>query len=199
MNPAILREAHAWWFGSLSGPADFPAAKAATWFEVSDATDDHIRRTFGPHLSAVASAAWPPADLGREERVGLVVFLDQFPRNIFRESAEAFAHDARAREIAATLIDNNYGEYYLIERAFLILPFEHSEQLADQDKSVRLAEELAAAAPAGNDFFPSLVEYAAKHRDLIRRFGRFPHRNAALGRESTPEEAAFLKEHGRGY
>jgi len=199
MNPAILHDAHAWWFGSLSGPADFPADKAAMWFERSHATDDHIRRAFGPHLAAVAAASWPLADLAREERVGLVLFLDQFPRNIFRESAEAFARDERAREIAAALIDNNYGEYYLIERAFLILPFEHSESLADQDTAVRLAEELAAAAPPGNDFFPSLVDYAVKHRDLIRRFGRFPHRNAVLGRESTPEEVAFLTEHGRGY
>jgi uncharacterized protein (DUF924 family) len=167
------------------------------WFERSDATDNYIRGTFGPDLDRVATTTWPLVDLTREEAVGLVIFLDQFPRNIFRESPAAFAYDSRAREIAAALLENNQTGYHPCELVFLALPFEHSEALADQDRCVRLMEELVAANP--NPFYASALDFARKHRDLILRFRRFPHRNAVLQRKSTPEEEAFLKEHGRGY
>jgi uncharacterized protein (DUF924 family) len=194
-----LRQVHEYWFGTLSEPERFPLNRAAIWFERSDATDSYIRETFGPKLDPIATADWHVADLDREEGVGLVVFLDQFPRNIFRDSPAAFAYDSRAREIAGALLERNQYDYHPVERVFLALPFEHSEALADQDRAVRLMEDLVAALPDADGFYSDALDYARKHRDIVLLFHRFPHRNAVLGRRSTPEEEAFLKEHGRGY
>jgi uncharacterized protein (DUF924 family) len=196
----ILRDVHAYWFGDLAGPDDLPRDRMEMWFKQSDATDETIRERFGQYIAPAAQAAFAIASLSREEAVGLVVLLDQFPRNIFRTSGEAFAYDRRAREVATELIGLGPRRYYHIERVFIALPFEHSEAIDDQDYAVLIFAELAvSAAPALKDYCRTTLDYATKHRDLIRKFGRFPHRNALLGRDSTPEEAAFLAEHGRGY
>jgi uncharacterized protein (DUF924 family) len=200
LDTAILRDIHRYWFGDLRSPDDFPKEKSEIWFRRSDATDGHIRETFGRTISEAAKEQWDLARLSREEQVALVVLLDQFPRNIFRDSAEAFAYDPKARQIARALIASGWSGFYWIERTFLCTPFEHSEDAAEQDYSVLLAGDLAVTAPASlTDYFRGTLDYATKHRDLIRKFGRFAHRNAVLGRPSTPEEEAFLKEHGRGY
>jgi uncharacterized protein (DUF924 family) len=196
----ILRDVHAYWFGTLAGPDDLPRDRMEMWFKQSDATDEAIRARFGRFIAPAAEAPFDIAALSREEAVGLVVLLDQFPRNIFRTSGESFAYDARAREVATELIGLGPRRYYHIERVFIALPFEHSEAIDDQDYSVLIYAELAvSAAPDLKDYCRGTLDYATKHRDLIRRFGRFPHRNALLGRESTSEETAFLAEHGRGY
>jgi len=199
LQTGILREAHDYWIGPLPDGDYFPQGRAKIWFERSDATDDHIREKFGPHLDEVATTDWPLEKLTREEGVGLVIFLDQFPRNIFRESPAAFAYDSRAREIAGALLERNPDGYHPCERMFLGLPLVHSEALADQDRAVSLATEIVAAMPAPNPFYGISLDAARKHRDIIRRFHRFPHRNAVLGRRSTPAEEAFMREHGRGY
>jgi uncharacterized protein (DUF924 family) len=199
LQGSILREAYDYWIGPLPRHEYFPEDRAKIWFDISDTTDDHIRENFAPRLDEVATTGWPLADLTREEAVGLVIFLDQFPRNIFRESPAAFAYDSRAREVAGALLERNRALYHPCELVFLSLPFEHSEALADQDRSVRLLEEIVAATPGGNEFYPVALDFARKHRDLILRFHRFPHRNVVLNRTSTPEEETFLKEHGRGY
>ncbi|HWJ73573.1 MAG TPA: DUF924 family protein [Kaistia sp.] len=196
----ILAEAHHFWCGHLPAKDYFPAEKAGIWFEQSDATDAQIFSIFGPFLDAVAAQDWPVDQLDRDEAIGLVIMLDQFPRNIFRADGRAFAYDAVARRHAHVLVEGGVERFALIERCFLYLPFEHSEDMADQDLSVALYEVLLADAPAAQaDTYRNYLDFAIKHRDLIRRFGRFPHRNAVLGRESTPEEMAFLAEHGRGY
>ena len=196
----ILTEAHHYWCGHLPTRDYFPADKAAIWFERSEATDGEIFALFGPFLDEVARRDWNLADLDRTEAIGLVIMLDQFPRNLFREDARAFAYDPIARQHARALVERGVGGFALIERCFLYLPLEHSEESADQDFSVALYEALLADAPPDQaDTYRNYLDFAVKHRDLIRRFGRFPHRNTVLGRESTPEEAAFLAEHGRGY
>ena len=196
----ILRDVHAYWFGTLSGPDDLPRDKMEMWFTQSDATDEDIRQRFGRYIAPAAEASLDLATLTREEAVGLVVLLDQFPRNIFRTSGESFAYDARAREVAGELIGLGPRRYFHIERVFIALPFEHSELVDDQDYSVLIFAELAvSAAPALKTYCRNTLDFATKHRDLIRKFGRFPHRNVLLGRTSTPDEAAFLAEHGRGY
>jgi uncharacterized protein (DUF924 family) len=199
LQTGILREAHDYWIGPLPGRDYFPDDRSKIWFERSDATDNRIREIFGPYLDEAATADWPLADLTREEGVGLVIFLDQFPRNIFRESPAAFAYDSRAREIAGALLERNRDGYHPCELVFLTLPFVHSEALTDQDRAVSLAAEIVAAMPAPNPFYGISLDAARKHRDIIRRFHRFPHRNAVLGRRSTPAEEAFMREHGRGY
>ena len=112
-----------------------------------------------------------------------IILFDQFPRNMFRDDPRAFATDPLAREIAAAMVDRGWDQQIAQDRRhFAYMPFEHSERLADQDRSLRLF------AAMGNDFYS---DFAAKHRDVIVRFGRFPHRNAVLGRASTPSEEAF--------
>jgi uncharacterized protein (DUF924 family) len=196
----ILGDVHAYWFGPLAGPFDYPKDKSELWFKKSDETDDHIRVIFGAAIADAARSEWDIGALTREQQVGLVVLLDQFPRNVFRTSAESFAYDAAARAIARGLVERDRERFFMIERAFLYLPFEHSEHIADQDYSVFLTAEAALAAPEElKATFRGFLDYATKHRDLIAKFGRFPHRNQLLGRQSTPEEEAFLAEHGRGF
>jgi uncharacterized protein (DUF924 family) len=200
MDRASLRDVHRYWFGELKAPDDLQKDRTRIWFKQSDEIDRHIRGTYGPLIPEAAAIAWDIGLLSREEAVALVVLLDQFPRNIFRDSAEAFAYDGKARETTRALIGTGVDRFFRVERAALVLPFEHSEDVADQDYAVLLAAELAVGAPeALLEFCRDTLDYATRHRDIIRKFGRFPHRNAALGRESTPEEAAFIAEKGRGY
>jgi uncharacterized protein (DUF924 family) len=200
MDRKILTDVYRYWFGTLADPDDYPAEKSEIWFKQSDATDDYIRETFGPAIPEALAEKWEVSDLSREEQMGLVILLDQFPRNIFRTSGEAFAYDAKARTIARLLITLGREHFFRTERAFLYLPFEHSEDIADQDLSVFLYAEDALSAPESwKDRARMHLDFATKHRDLIRKFGRFPHRNVMLGRSSTPEEEAFLAVNGRGY
>jgi uncharacterized protein (DUF924 family) len=200
MDKSILSDIHAYWFGELKADDDFPKDKSAIWFNRSDATDAHIRDTFGGCLDEARIANWNLSSLSRREAIALVVLLDQFPRNIFRTSGDAFAYDEKARDIARYLVASGPDRFFWVERTFLFLPFEHSEDVADQDRSVMYYAELAVTAPETLlDYMRKNLDFAQKHRDIIRQFGRFPHRNEMLGRTSTPEELAFLKEHGRGY
>ncbi len=124
--------------------------------------------------------------------VALCLLLDQVPRNLFRGQSQAFATDAAARAVARHAVDRGFDRGLpQVQRLFLYLPFEHSESLADQDVSVRLIGQLTDN--------PEWLDYAIRHRDVILRFGRFPHRNAALGRASTAEETAFLATPGSSF
>jgi len=195
----VLRDIHRYWFGELKSPTDRNPEKAEIWFRRSDETDAHIRETWGRYIPLAATVDWDLDALSREEQVGLVVLLDQFPRNIFRESGEAFAYDAKAREIAGQLAARGIDRFYLFEQTFIAVPFEHSEDIADQDYALMLSAQMAVSAPdSWKESRRGNLDYFTKHRDIIRKFGRFPHRNAVLGRESTPEEIEFLKD-GRGF
>ena len=126
--------------------------------------------------------------------LALLILLDQLSRNLHRGTAEAFAADAKARAIARDMIARGFDQALTpVERMFVYLPFQHSEDLADQDASVRLFEALRATLD------DQTCDYALRHRDVIRRFGRFPHRNAALGRTNTPDEDAYLAEPDAGF
>lgn len=201
MDPSVLDDAYLFWFGDLAGPDDDPPADVSQrWFRQSEAFDDEVREAFAAHIEAVAGTAWDLPALSRRQQVGLVIFLDQFPRNLYRETGEAFAYDARARAIARTLVAGGTARFFPVERTFLYMPLMHSEDIHDQDRCAALfAAEAVAAEGEAAERFRSYLDYAFRHRDLIRRFGRFPHRNAVLGRESTAEEAKFLAEKGRGY
>jgi uncharacterized protein (DUF924 family) len=157
------------------------------WF----AKDDVFDQRFRDHCLALHEAA-ARGELGAwaettEGALALVLLLDQFPRNCFRGTARMFATDTQARDVAAAAIAAGHDRAVVEDlRAFFYLPFEHSENLEDQDRAVALCSPLDEKTKA----------YAELHRDIIRRFGRFPHRNAILGRESTPEEQRFLDEGG---
>jgi uncharacterized protein (DUF924 family) len=153
------------------------------WFAKDDAFDAEIRGKFLGLYEAAAAGQLDHWSATAEGALALVIVLDQFPRNMFRGSARTFAADARARAAANIALKRGYDQDLPeADRGFLFLPFMHSEDLADQQRCVALYR------AAGHEN----LTYAEQHRDIIRRFGRFPHRNAVLGRETTPEEQAFL-------
>jgi uncharacterized protein (DUF924 family) len=169
--------------GPQSVLAFWRAAGPDKWYAKDAAFDAAIRARFlGTYEAAAAGRlAW---DETPEGALALVIVLDQFPRNMFRGSARAFAADPLARKVAARAIDRGFDQRVAVpERCFLYLPFEHSEDIADQEQCVALNR-------ASGD--ADAVKWAELHADIIRRFGRFPHRNTALGRATTPEEQAFL-------
>ncbi len=189
MTDALAEKILTFWFGTPD-PA-LPVDYRPAWFEKNEAFDAEIRRDFGAAVErAIAGELDGMAD-DAGGALALLLLLDQFPRNLFRGTARAFAGDARARRIAArALARGDEAQLSPRHRAFLYLPFEHSESLADQERSVALFATL-------DD--PLSYDYAVRHRDVIARFGRFPHRNAALGRSSTPEEIEFLKTPGSSF
>ncbi|WFU17563.1 DUF924 family protein [Bradyrhizobium sp. CB3481] len=163
-------------------------AGPARWYERDDAFDAELRRRFlalWQKASAGDLSSWEASDDGA---LALVIVLDQFPRNMFRGDARTYASDALAREVAHRAIERGVDARIDPDlRQFLYLPFNHSEHLADQLRCIELTR---AAGNAEN------LKWAEHHADIIRRFGRFPHRNRLLGRTTTPEEQAFLDEGG---
>jgi uncharacterized protein (DUF924 family) len=155
------------------------------WWQKDPAFDAAVRARFGALHAELASGRVPLASDARMALAAVIV-LDQFSRNIHRDDPRAFAADALARQVATLAVDRGWDlQFGRNERMFLALPFEHSEDRADQARAVALMRAL------GDEDW---IRYALAHQALIERFGRFPHRNAVLGRESTPEELAALRE-----
>jgi uncharacterized protein (DUF924 family) len=184
MTNHLANEVLDFWFGT-------GAERGKThkrWFEKDASFDAQIRRRFlTTYEGQLGDAAWleePCACLAR------IVVLDQFPRNMFRGTARAFEADARALAAARHAIERGYDRDWIrVEKIFAYLPFEHSEELADQVRACELMQ------PLGDEQY----DYALRHKVIIERFGRFPHRNALLGRQSTPDEIEFLKQPGSGF
>ncbi|GAB5390282.1 MAG: DUF924 family protein [Alphaproteobacteria bacterium] len=170
----------------------FEELEWSDWFTKSDKLDARIASRF----EATVRAARDTADLDDWARtadgaLALCLVLDQFPRNIWRDRPDAFSGDDKALKIASSAIDQGFDRNMSAQqRCFFYLPFEHSEDLDMQDRSIALFTDL------GHEMY---LDYAIKHRDIIARFGRFPHRNRILGRETTAEEAAFLKTPGSSF
>lgn len=170
------------WFRELDSEA---------WFKPDPRLDATIRHRFLTTLEALAASPPDTAAMDAQTALATIVALDQFPRNIFRGTAQAFATDARALALAKAGVDRGLDRGLAIdERVFFYLPFEHSEDAADQVRSVELMSALGNA---------EYTKYALAHKVIIDRFGRYPHRNAILGRASTPEEVEFLKQPGSGF
>lgn len=191
----------AFWFADAAADPDASRARMPFWFGASPDTDALVRGRFGTVVDAAGEGALD-AWLGEaRSALALVVLLDQFPRNAARGTAAAFAHDARARAAARHAVGAGFlAALTPVEAAFLVLPYQHSESVEDQRESVRLSTALLDAAPAA--WRPILEEnlaYARQHLAIVERFARFPHRNAALGRPSTPEEERWLAQGGATY
>jgi uncharacterized protein (DUF924 family) len=185
----LERRIHEFWFGAPGSPDR--GRKREAWFKADDAFDAKIRASFLGDFEAAARGDLDAMAERPEGALALIILLDQFPRNMFRGSARAFAADPKALSIAEATVARGLDQSLLvIERTFVYLPYEHSERLEDQDRSVALYEALGDA---------ESLDYAVQHRVIIQRFGRFPHRNAVLGRDSTPEEAAFLQQPGSSF
>jgi uncharacterized protein (DUF924 family) len=189
------------WFGDDPDDAAVAKSQAELWWGHRQETDELLQARFGGAASAAATELldhWVGSPRGR---LALVLLLDQLPRAIHRDSPAAFAQDAKARKLARQGLESGADRLLRpIERLFLYLPFEHSEILEDQDRSVELFRELSLQVPSSHrETFAGFVDYAVRHREVIARFGRFPHRNVILGRESTPEERAFLEQPGSSF
>lgn len=177
------------WFG-VPGDADWGASRD-WWFRKHAATDRKIADRFAVAVDAALAGAFAGWTATPGGALALILLLDQMPRNIHRDTPRAFAGDARACDVARQLVaSGGYDGLLPVQQWFAALPFEHSESLADQRESVRL---FAALAERG---FPEPLPWAHKHYEVIERFGRFPHRNAILGRASTAAELAYLARHG---
>lgn len=182
------------WFRA-PGEAEYHRPREV-WFRKDDAFDAQIRSRFGGLIEQALAGQLESWALHPASAVAQIVVLDQFTRNSFRGTARAFAGDARALAAAQALVASGADRAMPgVRRQFVYLPFEHSEDLAMQDESMRLFTELGRDEPALAD----LATWADKHRVIVARFGRFPHRNDALGRASTAEEIEFLKQPGSGF
>jgi len=199
IDAAILDDIHHYWFGDISPDGLAPKDKMEVWFRPTAEIDSHIRDTYGAFIDEAAATDWDLASLSPRRQAGLIVLLDQFPRQIYRNDCRSHAYDAKALSLAKAMVDGGLERFYGAERTFVLLPFEHSEDIAEQDRGVMLfAAEAVKASAERAEAARETLDYATKHRDIIRKYGRFPHRNAILGRESSPEEIEFLKS-GRGF
>ena len=193
--PERARAVLDFWLGPIeSDDQPSPPEKSSTWYTRSDVVDHEIRERFGADLEAAREGrldAWAETPRGR---LALVIVLDQFSRNLYRDSGEAFAKDPVALSLTLDAIERGWDrELFHQERVFLYMPLMHAEDRAAQARGVQVFERLAEeargpfAAAARNN-----LEYAIRHQRVVDRFGRFPHRNEVLGRESTPEELEHL-------
>lgn len=193
--PAAIDEIHDYWFGELDGAGMAAPERHALWFQSSAADDERCRARFGKLVEEALDGGlvdWERSDRGL---VALVLLLDQFTRTIFRGSPRAFAGDPRALALSRHCIAHGQHQRLpAIHRVFLYLPLEHSEDLALQEECVSLFRELAAT--TGLPALDGFTRFAVAHRDVIAQFGRFPHRNAILGRTSSAAELNHLETHG---
>ncbi|WP_426690304.1 DUF924 family protein [Rhodanobacter ginsengiterrae] len=179
----------------------FAEANAAHWFAASAAFDAQIRQHFDTAVHAAADGRLDGWTTTPDGWLALLILLDQFPRNLYRHDPRAWAADVDAQRIALSgLARGDDRQLPAIQRVFAYLPLEHAENPALQRRSVELFEALRLDAPAGQGAqFDNFLDYARRHREVIERFGRFPHRNAVLGRADTPEETLYLAQPGAGF
>jgi len=184
--PPLAREILDFWFGPP------PHAARAEWFRKDPAFDAAIAARFGADVEAALLGAFRDWHSDARPALARVLLLDQFTRNVFRDTPRAFAGDDEALAVASAVVDAGLDRALdAFERWFIYLPFEHAESATMQQRSLELFKRLA---DDTGDRSP--LEWAEKHAVIVRRFGRYPHRNAILGRVSTPEEIAFLQEPG---
>ena len=179
------------WFGGEAERGTF----RDVWFEKNEDFDREISSRFRKDYERAAAGGLEDWQNSERGCLALILLLDQFPRNMFRGDARAFATDHRARAVADHAVSEGMDlALPPIQRMFVYLPFEHSEDTEDQQRSIELFLALDEELDG-----PDLVSYARRHAEIISRFGRFPHRNATLGRDTTPEEAEFLEEPGSSF
>ncbi len=187
-----------YWFGELDSEGMATAEQQKLWFNPPAGVDDACRSAFGGDVATAISGdidGWASSPSGL---VALVVLLDQFTRNIYRGTPQAFAGDARALGLARLAVEEGIDAGMpAIHRVFLYIPFEHAEDLVAQNEGIAHFDRLLDEGPErAQARIADFRRYAVAHRDVIARFGRFPHRNAILGRESTAEELAYMEKHG---
>jgi uncharacterized protein (DUF924 family) len=187
-----------WWFGNCELSSEVAAQKGRLWFGKRDSQDLEARERFGDWVEQALAGGLTEWTQRPEGWLALVLLLDQVPRMIFRDTPKSFSGDLRAQALVAQGIAADFDRQLRpIQRVFIYLVFEHCENLAVQNEAVSRYIDLAAQQPeADQPLFADYLDYAEKHQKVIAQFGRFPHRNAVLGRESTAEELVFLSRPG---
>jgi uncharacterized protein (DUF924 family) len=201
MQSSVPGEVLDFWFGALDATGRADEAHTGRWFSHDPAFDDEVTRRFLELHDEIAAGRHQDWCESARGNLAAVIVLDQFSRNMFRGTAKMFAYDDRAFALARAGVERGDDRVLVHdERAFLYMPFMHSEDLEAQERSVELfaawAAELSGELKARVE---NALRYAQMHRDIVERFGRFPHRNAALGRPTTSEEREFLKQPGSSF
>lgn len=189
------------WFGPSQDDLEVAQQQSKLWWSKNPDVDTAIKARFSSYLAKTARGeleVWQQTPLGT---LALILLTDQFSRNMYRDTAEAFAYDAIARMLCKQSLKDGIDQSLRpIQRVFFYMPLEHSESLADQEHCIQLFQRLAAECePPLKDTFERYIDFAVRHRDIIDRFGRFPHRNAILHRNSTQTEIEFLQTPGSSF
>lgn len=182
------------WLGDASSSAEELKRRSRVWFSADPKLDQEIELRFGTLLGNEAAEVYDSWQATPRGRLALIILFDQFPRNIHRGTADAYAYDEKALDLSQTGIDAGMDQSLEpLERMFFYMPLQHAESIKVQDKSVELFTRLAeAVSPTLQETFLTIAQFAELHRDIIEQYGRFPHRNAVLGRENTAEEDEYL-------
>jgi len=194
MSKSDIQRVLDFWFSDSELDSPQLDSRMNRWFGASDALDDRIRREFGTLIESATTGRlddWTETPRGR---LALIILLDQFCRNIYRGTARAFAHDKKALKIAIEgTMAGDHKQLNAVERMFFFMPLQHAESLKIQEKSVSIFNALAETVPGTlHETFLTAAQFAELHRDIVAEFGRFPHRNAVLGRKNSSEETAYL-------
>ncbi|MBK8480457.1 MAG: DUF924 domain-containing protein [Proteobacteria bacterium] len=194
-------EVLAFWFGEIRADGSVDGQRAALWWKKDPLTDETIRGRFEPLVRQAASGERDSWAETAEGRLALIICLDQFPRNIYRQDPRAWAFDAIAQRLCLEGLDRGHDQRLpVIQRVFHYMPLEHAEDRDLQQRCLERFEQLQVdAPPALQEACAAYLSYAEQHHAIIQRFGRFPHRNQVLGRKSTEEETAFLKQPGSSF
>lgn len=201
ISPEIPSRAHAilaFWFMDNNGSNYGKYSK--TWFTQNADFDQQIRQKFFTDYEKASVGDYDQWIADPESAIALIILLDQFPRNLFRNDPRSYSSDDQALSIAKHLVTIGADRKLIaVYRLFIYMPFEHSENIEDQEQCIALMTSLIKDEPELKSELQGSLEYAIRHRDVIERFGRFPHRNTILGRQSTDEEIEFLKLLGSGF
>lgn len=194
MQDEGIRRVLDFWFSAAELDAPQIDGRMERWFSTDPAQDERLRKEFGDLVDQALEGKLDSWAKTTEGRLALILLLDQFCRNIHRGTARAFAGDKRALKLCVEgSMNNDYRTLPAIQRVFFFMPLQHAESAGVQDKSVRIYNALAeGVSDTLRETFLTFASFAELHRDIVARFGRFPHRNRLLGRPNTPEESAYL-------
>ena len=201
MQDEAIRQVLDFWFSATELDAPQIDSRMERWFSTDPALDEPLREEFGDLVGQALAGKLDHWVQTTEGRLALILLLDQFCRNIHRGTARAFAGDKRALKLCVEgSMNNDYRSLSAIQRVFFFMPLQHAESADVQDKSVRIFNALAEGiSDTLRETFLTFAQFAELHRDIVARFGRFPHRNRHLGRSNTPEEEAYLAADGPNF
>lgn len=201
MTKTAISEINSFWLGDSQQSPDLALARKDFWYRGGEAVDDDIRARFGDLVAQACDGGFADWAETADGALALILLLDQFTRNLYRHTAQAYAGDAIAFAVVSAAVEKNMDQsLHPISKIWLYHPFHHSEELAAQDRVIDLLKGLKQTAdPAWQPYVQRSIDGFTRHRDIVARFGRFPHRNAVLGRTSTAEEEAFLTEDGNAF